>query len=518
MKTLPVIVHTPSWQQFAAIIGIYFATVIFYRLFLHPLARFPGPKLAAVTRYVEGYYDVVRGGQYTWKIAEMHKKYGPIIRISPYELHVDDPAYFEKLFRQDGRWNKYWWSYERFAAKHSTVFCVEHDVHRRRRAPLNAFFSKANVARRQSIVREKTNKLCYRLSQCSGSGETVNLSAAVGALVRDVAMEFILSRDFHNLDMDDFNGSIGAIFQGSGIMWRICKHIPWFRPVINALPRVVTRHTGDESGRAFLTFRKQLTEITSEIMTSIATNSCDPDAPRTVIHDILASSTLPEQEKTFERVYDEMGALTGAAFETTAHVMRIILYYLYTQPAILSRLRAELATLTTEPRLNELEQLPYLTAVLMEGLRLGPGNATRMARIAPDRDLFYENWRIPAGTPVGMTTILMHMDPRVYPEPEQFQPDRWMDADVRKKADKTFAPFSRGTRNCGGMQLAWAELYLGIAALVQKFDFTFDGAGPKDVICASDRFIIGTEDSSGIKAYVTERGMSIATRNMSSDR
>ena len=121
---------------------------------------------------------------------------------------------------------------------------------------MNAFFSKANVARRQAIVRDKTNKLCFRLSEFSGTKKTVNLSAAVGALVRDVAMEFILGKDFNNLDMQDFNGSIGAIFQGSGIMWRICKHAPWFRPVINSLPRVITRHTGDDSGKAFLAFRK----------------------------------------------------------------------------------------------------------------------------------------------------------------------------------------------------------------------------------------------------------------------
>jgi cytochrome P450 len=125
----------------------------------------------------------------------------------------------------------------------------------------------------------------------------------------------------------------------------------------------------------------------------------------------------------------------------------------YTDATILSRLRAELpSTDATDPTLSMLERLPYLTAVIMEGLRLGPGNATRMARIAHDRDLFYANWQIPAGTPVGMTTILMHMDEKLYPDPERFQPERWMDVEVRKKADKTFAPFSRGTRNCGGMQ------------------------------------------------------------------
>lgn len=50
-----------------------------YRLLLHPLAKFPGPKLADITRYYEGYYDVVQNGQYTIRIAEMHKQYGTLL-------------------------------------------------------------------------------------------------------------------------------------------------------------------------------------------------------------------------------------------------------------------------------------------------------------------------------------------------------------------------------------------------------------------------------------------------------
>lgn len=53
--------------------------------------------------------------------------------------------------------------------------------------------------------------------------------------------------------------------------------------------------------------------------------------------------------------------------------------------------------------------------------------------------------------------------------------------------------------------LAWAEMYIVISALVQRFDFKFDGAGPKDVIAHCDEFIIGTQDRSGIKAFVTKR-------------
>lgn len=54
--------------------------------------------------------------------------------------------------------------------------------------------------------------------------------------------------------------------------------------------------------------------------------------------------------------------------------------------------------------------------------------------------------------------------------------------------------------------LAWAEMYIVVAALVRRLDFELIGAGPKDVDCASDQFIVGTEDQTGIKAIVKRRG------------
>jgi hypothetical protein len=65
-----------NWPMLVGAVFAYYGTLTFYRLFLHPLARFPGPRLAAVSRWYEGYYDVVLGGQYTPKIAKLHKIYG----------------------------------------------------------------------------------------------------------------------------------------------------------------------------------------------------------------------------------------------------------------------------------------------------------------------------------------------------------------------------------------------------------------------------------------------------------
>lgn len=55
---------------------LYLVWLVIHRLYLSPLAKFPGPKLAALTRWYEVYYEVVLKGQFSFKIDEMHKKYG----------------------------------------------------------------------------------------------------------------------------------------------------------------------------------------------------------------------------------------------------------------------------------------------------------------------------------------------------------------------------------------------------------------------------------------------------------
>lgn len=66
----------------AGVLLIYVISLAIYRLWLSPLARFPGPRLAALTLWYEFYHDVLRGGQYGRKIAELHEAYGPSL-ISP---------------------------------------------------------------------------------------------------------------------------------------------------------------------------------------------------------------------------------------------------------------------------------------------------------------------------------------------------------------------------------------------------------------------------------------------------
>jgi cytochrome P450 len=183
----------------------------------------------------------------------------------------------------------------------------------------------------------------------------------------------------------------------------------------------------------------------------VTSDSTGTKFQNTLVHTIVHSD-LPSDEKTFSRIRQEVGTITGAGFETTASALRLIIYHIYTNPAILQRLRQELSNIpsSTTPALKTLELLPYLTAVLTEGMRLSPAIGTRAARIT-DKDLFYRDRCIPAGTPVGMTTLLMHIDPDLFPDPMRFDPERWLGAEGARNK-KWYAPFARGTRICLGMQ------------------------------------------------------------------
>lgn len=216
-------------------------------------------------------------------------------------------------------------------------------------------------------------------------------------------------------------------------------------------------------GRLITQTAEQETDRLLKEATSSVPSENPSDFAQNIVRQIV-DSDRDATDKTMQGVMSEILTVTGAGFETTSAVMRLVVYNIYRNKDILVRLRTELdsvwpAPTNTEiesgryamPELRALEQLPYLTALLMEGLRLSPGLGTRLQRIAPDRSLVYGQWTIPAGTPVGMTVMFMHTDEKLYPDPWRFDPERWMDS-RRRANNATFAPFSRGTRNCLGMQ------------------------------------------------------------------
>jgi cytochrome P450 len=105
---------------------------------------------------------------------------------------------------------------------------------------------------------------------------------------------------------------------------------------------------------------------------------------KTVFHTLLRSD-LPAQEKETRRLAEEAVLLVGAGTHTTSWILTVITFYLLSNRSLLEKLRDELRTVLPETNshasLMQLEKLPFLSAVLKEGLRMGHGAATRSARM-----------------------------------------------------------------------------------------------------------------------------------------
>lgn len=93
----------------------------------------------------------------------------------------------------------------------------------------------------------------------------------------------------------------------------------------------------------------------------------------------------------------EIETFVVAGTETTAHALACTTFHVLNDVAVLRALKAELATAGDEAALQTLEQLPFLTAVILEGLRLSYGVATRLPRISPDQAIRYGRYTIPPG-------------------------------------------------------------------------------------------------------------------------
>jgi Cytochrome P450 len=135
---------------------------VIYRLYLSPVSSIPGPKLAAVTYFYEIYYDIVKNGTMFKRLQILHEQYGPIIRIYPHEVHVNDPDFFDTIYSSERR-DKSEYHTRTTPNRLSAFGTTDHDLHRRRPAALNPFFSKGQIRKFSPWIQDRSDILCRRL-------------------------------------------------------------------------------------------------------------------------------------------------------------------------------------------------------------------------------------------------------------------------------------------------------------------------------------------------------------------
>ena len=281
-------------------------------------------------------------------------------------------------------------------------------------------------------------------------------------------------------------------------------------PTLNLLPDWWVRATNP----LFAQLRAQQLEYVSQVHSILShDDGIGSKSHPTVFHYLRDDDDLPLSEKSLPRLVMEAQSLVGAGTLTSTHMLSITTYHVLMNTQILGKLIVELDEAIPNAdapcSLQNLERVPYLTAVINEGLRVSYGSVHRLQRVHPDNALTFRDWTIPPGTPVGMSSLYMHNDPALFPEPTRFDPSRWMGPEKELRLKHLFN-FGRGTRQCVGMNLAMAEIYMALATLFRDLGSKMqlhDTVRERDVDVKHDFFVTNPSlNSRGVRVTLHSKG------------
>lgn len=222
-------------------------------------------------------------------------------------------------------------------------------------------------------------------------------------------------------------------------------------------------------------FVRQKQQIDQLIYAEIEQRREEADYSRGDILSLLMSARNETgQPMTDEELRDELLTLLFAGHETTASALAWALYWIDHLPEVREKLLSELDTLPRDSDPSEISRLPYLSAVVSETLRIYPIAITSFARIlkSPFEMMGYQ---FEPGTALVPVIYLTHRRPDIYPEPERFKPERFLE---RQFSPYEYLPFGGGNRRCIGLAFAQFEMKLVLATILSRFQLSLSDRRP----------------------------------------
>lgn len=355
-----------------ALVGVFLALASYalarciYDLFLHPLRRFPGPKMAAIGSIYEFYYDVLKDGTYLWEIEKMHQQYGPIVRINSRSLHINDPEYYGTIYSGGNRKvNKELSAVSGYTFPHSSISTLDHDQHRKRRAIVNPYFSKRAIASIEPLIHERLDALCTRLAKTMASGVTVDMTSAFSAFTADVVTYHFYGSHQDYVGSEGFKYGLKDALNALLDFYHITRFLPIPPTTIKNLP-VPILGLLNRNFPLVLAARNDNKKMVLDYIKHADPRKQENTESRSksVIVSALTDPMVPAAEKTLDRLLDEGETIIFAGIDTTARTLSVALFHLLYNKQLLGRLRQELEQAKKpddqEWTTTDLEALPYM--------------------------------------------------------------------------------------------------------------------------------------------------------------
>jgi cytochrome P450 len=326
----------------------------------------------------------------------------------------------------------------------------EHEFHRRQRKLISPGFQH----RRVSTYGETMAAYAESAFPAWKDGETIDVAAAMMKLTLAIA-----GKTMFNADLEGEAVELGSALTIAN------------RYAIDQISSFLPLPIGWPTPRN-LRARKAIARLNQTVYRVIAERRASGQDPGDVLSMLLGA----EEEGTGAKmndgeVRDEVMTLFLAGHETTANALAWTFYLLSRHPDVYARLHAEVdgALGGRTPTMQDLPRLPYAMQVFKEAMRLYPPAYILGRETLREVDL--GPYKLPAKTTIFINTYGMHRNPKYFPNPEKFDPDRFGPDQEKQMTRSSYIPFSGGPRICIGNQFALIEGHIVLAALTQRVTF-----------------------------------------------
>ncbi|KAJ5672847.1 hypothetical protein N7507_001974 [Penicillium longicatenatum] len=456
----------------ASFVVVWISSRLIWRLFFHPLSKFPGPTLAAVSNLPYVKWSLT--GEIHYKIQELHDRYGDVIRIRPNALTYRDPEAWTDIY-----WHPKSGSSSSFpkdpefyipsssGGKPNLINANDAD-HSRQKRLLTHAFSERSLREQERLILDYIDLFISRLDDhitVKGEHEPLDLVHWLNFLTFDVIGDLAFGQSFGCLEGSQYHPWVATMFQSikTGAFIRAFSIYPAVAVLIRKfIPK------------SLIIKRLEHYKLSKDrVNQRLETTTSRPD----FISYILRHND--ERGMDVSEIQTNAALIIQAGSETTATALAACHFYLQKTPESYIKLSKEVReAFTTEEDITFLSvaRLPYLNAVIEESLRMYPPAPAIGPRVVPDKGAFVCGEFIPGKTSVSVAHYSAFRGASNFAEPDSFLPERWLrdNDDERFRNDKREAlqPFSLGPRACIGRNLAYAEMRLILCKMLWHFDLS----------------------------------------------
>ncbi|KAJ3092116.1 hypothetical protein HK102_010541 [Quaeritorhiza haematococci] len=452
-----------------------------YEFFHNPLRKLPQPSFFGLWRQIYQLFQARRTGSVYLFKSELHKKYGPIVRLGPNMVAVYDAVIAREILSVRDFPKTSLYQLLNVGLPPNIFTTNDKAFHKKRRRFLSPAFGikylSTNIEPFVQSVYHTVSRTIRRDVPSSSTSSSPAATVDIWDLVHRYSIDVI--------GETAFGTNFGMIENGDNPIVKYQEEI--MRYMAATLPVAFVRKL------TFLPFvrkEKMREEFLLKYFDQLIEERRSGQVVRNDILQMLIMESDPEtgEKLTNEEIQSETGIFFFAGSETTANTICFTIIQLLHNPDCLTRLLSELDAAPLDPNTGLIsnttaKSLPYLNACIKETLRLDPIAAVGFPRVVNVDDFEMHGYQIPKGTIVMPSLFNLHHDKK-WGDPQQFKPDRFIltsnsvmgsdnDEDeglVEKAMDHYFIPFSMGSRNCIGKNFAWMEMRVFLANFFREFE------------------------------------------------